>query len=99
MAIDLAMVFGPHRLGMLEPRFERVHDRRAAGGLRGVDARQLAVDEADLAQLAQAADDARQQRAAGDRRRRGAADSASPSCSTISNPIVFAPFGVVRRAG
>jgi hypothetical protein len=38
--------------------------------LRRVDARQLAVDEADLAQLAQAADDARQQRAAGDRRDR-----------------------------
>ena len=53
---------------MLEPRFDRVHDRRAAGGLRRIDARQLAVDQADLAQLAQSADDARQQRAAGDRR-------------------------------
>ena len=62
------MVFGRTGSGMLEPRLERVDDRRAAGGLRRMDARQLAVDEADLAQLAQPANDARQQRAAGDRR-------------------------------
>ena len=53
---------------MVEPRLERTHDRRAARGLRRVHARQVAVDEANLAELAEAADDAREQRAASDRR-------------------------------
>ena len=53
---------------MLEPGFERVHDRRAPCRLSGVHLRQLPVDEANLTQLAKPADDARQQRAAGDGR-------------------------------
>jgi len=53
---------------MVEPRLERAHDRRAARGLRCVHARQVAVDEANLTELAEAPDDAREQRAAGNRR-------------------------------
>ena len=62
------MVSGLTGSGNSRPSLERAHDGRAAGRLRRVDPRQLAVDEADLAQLAEAATDARQQRAAGDRR-------------------------------
>ena len=53
---------------MIEARVERVDDGRAAGRLRGVHARQLALGEADFGELAEAAEDARQQRAARHRR-------------------------------
>ena len=41
-----------HWLGVVEILIERAHDRRAARGLCRVDARQIAIDQADLAQLA-----------------------------------------------
>ena len=56
------------RIGKLEAGVERADDRRAAGRLRRVDRRQLALDQADGAELLEALEDARQQRAAGDRR-------------------------------
>ena len=57
-----------HRIGKLEPGLERADDGRAAGGLRRVNRRQVAVDEADASQFLEALQDSRQQRAAGDRR-------------------------------
>ena len=50
------------------PGVQRLDHRRAAGRLRRVDLRHRSVDEADRARLAEAARDARQQRAAGDGR-------------------------------
>jgi hypothetical protein len=52
MAIDLAMVAGltgVMRSGLL---VQRLHDRRASAGLRAVDL-EVAVDQAELAQLAE----------------------------------------------
>ena len=53
-----------HGIGKLETVLERLDDRRAAGRLRGVNRRQIAVDQADFLQLAECARNARQQRAA-----------------------------------
>ena len=59
---------GLDRLGELDPVVQRANDRRAAGRLRGMDARQLPLHQADLAQLAESAHDPRQERPAGHRR-------------------------------
>ena len=68
MAIDLAIVFGLTGSGNRGRRRARATTGAQPGRLRGVDRRQVAVDEAELAQLLEALEDARQQRAAGDRR-------------------------------
>ena len=63
--------------------------RIAARGLRGVDARAVVSDEAEVDELAVGLD-SRRDRAAGDRDHR-VLGRFQPSCSAISKPWVLAP--------
>ncbi len=95
MAIDFAIVSGFTGSGYSSPCEDRVDDRRAAGRLRRVHLRQVAVDEPDLPQLAKPAHDPRQQRAAGDRRDEVLRITPSKLLDDLE-PHRLRAFGVVR---
>ena len=68
IAIDLAIVFGLTGSGNSSPASSARTTGAQPGRLRGMDRGQLAIDQAERPQLLEALEDARQQRAAGDRR-------------------------------
>src|SRR5262245_20781299 len=80
---------------MLSAAFERLDDGRASGGLRGMNLRQLTVDESNLFELTKSTGYARQQRPTRNRRDEMVGISPSQLLHDLE-PHRLGAFGVVR---